>query len=278
MLNNEQVETQPIVETNDVNSGAPEQVEEASTPIEDNSAETAESPQESHEAPPTEGELPEFAKRRLGREQKKYERKLAALEAELHAERARANAQPPQSFQSGTLYSDPLTGKTVDIATPEGQERYKYLQEVDENLKRQASEKAQADAKKVENELYNHIYESFEDAKERHTDFVQVMTSSGLDEPLAKELAYFPDPGALGYYICSNPREVARLKNLPAYEVKRELARHLTDMVSKKKVTNAPAPVNKPRDSISGKSSNFRIKSVEQLMAEKKEQRGSKRR
>jgi hypothetical protein len=245
---------------------------------EEPSGETPAETSETQTAPQNDGELPEFAKRRLGREQKKYERRVAALEAELHAERARANSAQPQSLQSGTIFTDPLTGETVDIATKEGQDHYQYLQKVNERISKQETEKAATEAQRIDREQYDHVYDSFEDAKDRHPDFVQVMTSSGFDEKLVKELANFNDPGSLGYYIGSNPREVARLKNLPAYEVKRELARHLTEMVSKKTVTNAPTPVNKPKDGVSGKSSNTRIKSVQELMEEKREKQRSKRR
>lgn len=216
-----------------------------------------------------EGELPEFAKRRLGREQKKHERTLSEYERRVAELEAKLQAQ--QSFQSGTIFNDPLTGEAVDVATPEGQERYKYLQKVTDNLNKQDAEKSAAEARRIEKELYDHVYDSFEDAKERHPDFLQVMQASGFDKGLVKELATFRDPGALGYYIGANPREVARLKTLPAYQVKRELERHLTDMILKQKITNAPAPVKSPKDGVSGKPSNNRIKSVQELMAEKRE-------
>jgi hypothetical protein len=255
----------PIIETVEVKDTAP-------APIEN---EASSSP----EAAPNEGgdgELPEFAKRRLGKEQKKYEREIARVKAELEQERARNNApaqpQAPYGAQSPTGYQDPLTGKYIDTNTPEGQAIFNYQQELSQHLNAQERQQQERQQKEVESKLFAHFQDSFEDAKDKYSDFEKVITSSGMKTPLAQELANFPDPGELGYYLASNPREVDRLQKLPAYEMKRELARHMAEMVSKNNITRAPAPI-KPTGSGAGSAvKQFAHKSIAELKAERKAQ------
>lgn len=194
-----------------------------------------------------EGELPEYAKRRLGKERKKYERQLAQVTAELDAERARNAAPPPipqYGAQSPNGYLDPLiTGKYIDPNTEKGQAILEYQQELSQHLAEQDKQQQERQAKEVENKLHEHFESSFDDAAEKHADFEKVIKGAGINLTLGRELAYFQDPGELGYYIASNPREVERLQKLPAYEMRRELTRHMAEMVSKNNVTRTPPPV-----------------------------------
>lgn len=224
----------------------------------------------------TEGELPEFAKRRLGREQKKHEREMARLRAELEEVRQRANQSPQQPYsqpygQPQSVYQDPLmANKYIDTSTPEGQAIFKYQQELSQHLSAQEREAQERQNKEIEAKRFAHFQDSFLDAKDKYADFETVMRSSGMNESIAQNLADFPDPGELGYYLASNPREVERLQRLPAYEIKRELARHMAEMVSKNNVTRAPAPV-KTTGSPSGQmTKHFAHKTLEELKAERR--------
>lgn len=253
----------PIVETVEVKDLAPE------APKEEASSSQAEvAPNEGNE-----GELPEFAKRRLGKEQKKYEREVKRLEGLLEQERARnAAPQQPANPQGQNGYIDPLTGKYIDLSTPEGQERYKYQQELSQHLTAQEKKEQERQQKEVDAKLFAHFQDSFEDAKDKYADFTKVITSSGMQQVLAQELAYFPDPGELGYYLASNPREVERLQKLPAYEMKRELARHMAEMVSKNNITRAPAPVKPTGSGAASPVKHFVHKTIAELKAERRAQ------
>lgn len=265
--------SQPVVESNSRNSfEAPTETLSVPEPIEEKASSSQEpTPNESGQS--TEDELPEFAKRRLGREQKKHERELARVRAELEEVRARNQAAPIQPQwnappQNG--YQDPITGKFIDITTPEGQAIYSYQQEMSQHLNAQEKMQQERAQKEIEAKRYAHFEDSFENAKDKYADFESVVKTSGMNGSIARELADFPDPGELGYYLASNPREVERLQKLPAYEMKRELVRHMADMVSKNNITKTPPPV-KPVGATSGSfATPFAQKTLQQLKAERR--------
>lgn len=226
------------------------------------------------------GELPEFAKRRLGREQKKFERETAKLKAELEEARAQINRAPQPQVQYGgqspTGYQDPLvTGKYIDTSTEKGQAIFEYQQELSQHLTAQEKVQQEKAQKEIDAKRFEHFQDSFEDAKEKHVDFEKVVTSSGMDGRIASQLCDFPDPGELGYYLASNPREVDRLQKLPAYEMRRELARHMAEMVSKNNVTRTPPPVKTTGSNSGTPTKSSPHKSIAELKAEKRaRQRG----
>lgn len=262
--------SQPVVENKANNSFAePTETLTMPEPVEEKASTSQEAaPNESGE-----GELPEFAKRRLGKEQKKYEREIAKVRAELEQERTRNSAPQPQAYygaQSPAGYADPLTGKYIDTSTAEGQAIFNYQQELSQHLTAQEKAQQERQLKDVNTKRFEYLQDSFEDAKEKHSDFEKVITGSGMNGALASELSDFPDPGELGYYLASNPREVERLQKLPAYEVKRELVRHMADMVSKNNITRTPPPV-KPVGASSGSFAKpFAQKTLAELKAERR--------
>jgi hypothetical protein len=147
------------------------------------------------------GELPEFAKRRLGKVQKQHEREVARLRAELDEVRARPANVSPQQFNAGQQgYIDPITQKYIDVSTPDGQAIYNYQQEMSKALTEQEKQNIARQEKEFEYKLQDHVQSSFEDAAVKHSDFENVMKNSGMSLPFAKELGYFDNPGELGYY------------------------------------------------------------------------------
>ena len=222
-----------------------------------------------------EGELPEFAKRRLGKEQKKYEREISRVRAELEQERARNQApqqQPAYGAQSPSVYVDPITGQYIDTNTPEGQAIFQYQQQMSQHLTAQEQRQQEQNQKNIEAKRFAHLQDSFEDAKDKYTDFETVIKNAGMTETIGRELADFPDPGELGYYLASNPREVDRLKKLPAYEMKRELARHMAEMVSKNNISRAPAPIKPIGSGAANPVKHFAHKTLAELKAERRAQ------
>jgi hypothetical protein len=259
---------EPIAEKIEVPESAPVEVEKAA-PVVEVSQEAAQ-PSEKAEG---EGELPDHFKRRLGKEQKKHERELARVRAELEEIKARSVPQQPQyGAQSPSGYPDPITGRFIDTSTPEGQVIYQYQQQMSQHLNAQEKAQQEQQQKEVQSKLFAHFQDSFEDAKEKHQDFDNVVTSSGMTGYIAQELAYFPDPGELGYYLASNPREVQRLQNLPVHEMRRELARHMAEMVTKNNVTRAPAPVKPIPAGGANPVKHFAHKTIAELKAERRAQ------
>jgi hypothetical protein len=282
------VETNNSQDIKSVNSSAEniiEKIDVPDAPIAE-PAKVEEAPETRQEtAPPVENtagedELPEHFKRRLGKEQKKHERELARVRAELEEVRSRSAPQQPQQYgaQPPSGYNDPITGRFIDTSTPEGQVIYKYQQEMSQHLTAQEQAQQMQMQKDVEAKLFATFQDSFDDAKDRHQDFEKVMSSSGMTGYIAKELAYFPDPGELGYYVASNPREVERLQRLPVHEMRRELTRHMAEMVTKNNVTRAPAPVKPIPAGGATPVKHFAQKTVAELKAERRAQLSGKSR
>jgi hypothetical protein len=266
---NVETATQPVVESNSRNSfEAPTETLSIPEPVEEKAS-------TSQEAAPNEGgdgELPEFAKRRLGKEQKKFERETARLRAELEEARNQNRTPPPQpqyGAQSPAGYQDPLTGRYIDTSTPDGQAIFNYQQELSQHLAGQEKQQQERNQKDIDSKRFAHFQDSFEDAKEKHSDFEKVIMASGMNGSIASELSDFPDPGELGYYLASNPREVERLQKLPAYEMKRELVRHMADMVSKNNITKTPPPIK----AVGASSGSFAKPFAQKTLSELKEER-----
>ncbi len=271
----------PVVESRISSRNSFESTKEAekATPPETTTSEPIEEKAStSSEAAPNEGgdgDLPEFAKRRLGKEQKKFERETARLRAELEEARAQSRAPQPQvqyGAQSPAGYNDPLTGKYIDTSTPEGQAIFNYQQELSQHLNAQDKAQQERNQKDIEAKRFAHFQDSFEDAKDKHSDFEKVIRASGMNGTVASELADFPDPGELGYYLASNPQEVDRLQKLPAYEMKRELTRHMAEMVSKNNVTRTPPPVKTTGSNSGTPTKASPHKSIAELKAERRAQ------
>jgi hypothetical protein len=219
----------------------------------------------------TDGELPEYAKRRLGKEQKKFERETARLKAELDQERSRnAQMQSQPQFQQQGVYRDPYTGMQVDVNTPEGAAIYGYQQQLSQTLAQQEKEQQQRLAQEEIHRLADHVEDSQYEARQKHSDYDQVINTANFRPEIAREFAYFPNPAELAYFIGANPREVDRIQRLPAYEMRRELAKHLADMVSRNNVTKSPPPVS-PLGATGGTpAKHFAHKTLAELKAERK--------
>lgn len=255
---------------------APATIPEPAAPIEtpiDSAPEVSSEPSE----PSSEGDLPEFAKRRLGRERKKFEREISSLRAELdEAQKQKPQQSPPSPYQS--VYADPIVPDyQIDLNTEAGRAINDYQMRLSSTLQAQEQKEKERAQNEIRNKVYNHFVESFEDAREKHTDFDTVIRSSGMNGPVAEELAQFPDPGELGYYIASNPREVERLQRLPAYEMRRELARHMGELAAKVNITRAPTPVKPIMGGAGTPAKHFAHKTLSELKAERAAQLRGKR-
>jgi hypothetical protein len=267
---NKQFESKNSFEPQQTEASVPEVLPESPVTTSENEASVQKTSSDNQE-----GELPEFAKRRLGKEQKKYERDIGRLRAELEQERARnasANVATSHMPPGQQGYNDPLTGKFIDITTPEGQAIYNYQQELSQKITADDKFQQERSQKEIESKLRAHLEDSADEAREKYPDYDKVLRHSGINDYTTKELANFPDPAGLAYYLASNTREVERLQRLPAYELRRELARHMAEMVLKKNVTRTPAPVNPIGATGVQPAKHFAHKTLADLKAERRAQ------
>ena len=170
-------------------------------------------------------ELDAIVGKRLAREQRKWEREQAQKQAELEARRAMpVNPPAPDDFDNAARYAEALAE-----------------QKAQEMLRQR--EAAQQQAKLLET-----YHEKEEDARGRYDDFEQVAYNPSL--PVTDVMAHSIQASDTGpdiiYWLGSNPKEAARISNLPpilqAKEIGKIEARLAADPPVKK-TSSAPAPI-----------------------------------
>ena len=216
------------------------------------------------------GELPEFAKRKLGEVGKKYKstkskldesnEKLRQLQEEVQQYReamqqyanpqyqnVNQNLQYQQNEDSNLVY-DAWNGQYVDKNSPQGQAILVYHQQkaAEQAMKaREQEEASRIEFEKSEAVLMDNFKSSIEESMKKHQDFKDVLTSSKeyISPAVAKLSMMAPNPGEFLYYLAGNQKEMQRLSKLPPLQMARELNRHMVAMEKKNIVSNAPAPI-----------------------------------
>jgi hypothetical protein len=170
-------------------------------------------------------ELDAIVGKRLAREQRKWEREQAQKQAELEARRAMPVDPPaPDDFDNAARYAEALAE-----------------QKAQEMLRQR--EAAQQQAKLLET-----YHEKEEDARGRYDDFEQVAYNPSLPvtDVMAQSIQASDTGPDIIYWLGSNPKEAARISNLPpilqAKEIGKIEARLAADPPVKKTST-APAPI-----------------------------------
>ena len=170
-------------------------------------------------------ELDAIVGKRLAREQRKWEREQAQKQAELEARRAMpVNPPAPDDFDNAARYAEALAE-----------------QKAQEMLRQR--EAAQQQAKLLET-----YHEKEEDARGRYDDFEQVAYNPSLPvtDVMAQSIQASDTGPDIIYWLGSNPKEAARISNLPpilqAKEIGKIEARLAADPPVKKTST-APAPI-----------------------------------
>ena len=201
---------------------APEQAATAAPAPEDTSP-----ADESTQAPKlfTQEEMDAKFGKRLAQAQRKWEREQAQKLAELEARRAMpVNPPAPDDFDNAARYAEALAE-----------------QKAQEMLRQR--EAAQQQAKLLET-----YHEKEEDARGRYDDFEQVAYNPSLPvtDVMAQSIQASDTGPDIIYWLGSNPKEAARISNLPpilqAKEIGKIEARLAADPPVKKTST-APAPI-----------------------------------
>ena len=170
-------------------------------------------------------ELDAIVSKRLAREQRKWEREQAQKLAELEAKRAPpANPPAPDDFDNAAKYAEALAE-----------------QKAQELLR--AREAAQQQARLLET-----YHEKEEEARGKYDDFEQVAYNPNL--PVTDVMAQTIQASDVGpdiiYYLGSNPKESARIANLPPFLQAKEIGKIEAKMASDppvRKTSTAPAPI-----------------------------------
>ena len=173
----------------------------------------------------TQEELDAIVGKRLAREQRKWEREQAQRQAELEARRATpVNPPAPDDFTNAAEYAEALAERKA------------------QELVRQR-EAAQQQAKLLET-----YHEKEETARGKSDDFEQVAYNPSL--PVTDVMAQTIQASDVGpdiiYWLGSNPKESARIANLPPILQAKEIGKIEAKMASDpplKKTSTAPAPI-----------------------------------
>ena len=173
----------------------------------------------------TQEELDAIVGKRLAREQRKWEREQAQRLAELEARRAMpVNPPAPDDFANAAQYAEALAEQKA------------------QELVRQR-EAAQQQAKLLET-----YHEKEETARGKYDDFEQVAYNPNL--PVTDVMAQTIQASDVGpdiiYWLGSNPKESARIANLPPILQAKEIGKIEAKMAADppvKKTSTAPAPI-----------------------------------
>jgi hypothetical protein len=173
----------------------------------------------------TQEELDAIVGKRLAREQRKWEREQAQRQAELEARRAMpVNPPAPDDFNNAAEYAEALAERKA------------------QELVRQR-EAAQQQARLLET-----YHEKEETARGKYDDFEQVAYNPSL--PVTDVMAQTIQASDVGpdiiYWLGSNPKESARIANLPLILQAKEIGRIEAKVQSSppaKKTSAAPTPI-----------------------------------
>lgn len=169
----------------------------------------------------TQGELDEIIRKRLAKEQRKWDR-----EQKLRVPAPAPTAEPPtqDQFESPEAYAEALAEqKAVQLI-------------------------AQREAQRQQAELLDAYHEREEDARTKYDDFEQVAYNPQL--PITQVMAQTIQASDIGpemaYYLGSNPKEADRISRLSPFLQAKEIGKieaKLSDNPPVKKSSSAPAPI-----------------------------------
>jgi hypothetical protein len=193
------------------------------TPVEQKADETTENTTEKAAKTFTQEELDEIIRKRLNKEQRKFERNMEARIAE--ATRPRPVEVKPENFTDPQHYVDALA-----------QQRAEQLV-------------AQKEADRYRQEYVEAYKDREEEARDKYVDFEEVAYNPNLRiTPYMAETIQASDIGPeLAYHLGSNPKEAERIAKLaPIFQAKElgKLEAKLAADPPAKKSSNAPAPIS----------------------------------
>lgn len=186
--------------------------------------------------------------------QKEYEKKIHDLQRQI--EEVKQTKYVPhyeQDPDNEYLFSDPVTGMTLDARTEKGKAA---LSQFDLELARNEHREkiAKQTFQSYDQQKKQELAEQIEEAKFKYNDYRDVVEDQGnlFSQPIIDIAARLSNNGAdFLYYMGKNPKELKKISNMPAHEQYTEILKHVVDYSSKgRKPSNAPDPIKPlPRSS-----------------------------
>lgn len=207
--------------------------------------------------------------------QKEYEKKLHDLQRQIEeVKQAKYIPHYEQDPDNEYLFSDPVTGMTLDARTEKGKAA---LSQFDLELARNEHREkiAKQTFQSYDNQKKQELAEQIEEAKYKYNDYKDVVEEQGqlFSQPIIDIAARLSNNGAdFLYYLGKNPKELKKISNMPAHEQYTEILKHVVDYSSKgRRQSNAPDPIKPlPRSSdISGIENSYGIEGSKARMKAK---------
>ena len=171
----------------------------------------------------TQEELDEIVRKRLGKEQRKFQREFEQRMVE--ANRPRAAEVRQDQFETPNDYAEALAAQKVDRLLAEREARRQY------------------------DEINQTYVEKEEEARDKYDDFEQVAYNSSLpiSDTMAEVIRAADNGPDVIYYLGSNPKEAARIFKLPPALQAKEIGKieaRLDNNPPVKKSSSAPSPIS----------------------------------
>jgi hypothetical protein len=194
-------------------------------------------PAEAGEDQPTEGkELPQYAKERLGRQQKRHEREMREMRQQMqqmHSQMQNPNSQSqqmPQAAQAGGGGVDDQIQRAVSYAL--------NLQKMEEQKAKDAEKAAHV------NQQYQNLQDHLDKASDKYDDFDDVVRGDNAPFTTAmRDAALLIDnPGDVFYKLGKNKEELARISKLHPIDQAREINKLSFALMGGKQDGSSQAP------------------------------------
>ena len=201
---------------------------------------SGQAPQGTPKEDPIEGR--DGLKARLGRQEKRHQKELRALNnqiAQLHANLVPETPQVPPPLV------DPMTGLPIEEGSVE-HTVLKVLGTLNAQQQKAQHEEMQLKQKQMVRQEYDSLSQRLEEASDIYPDFDEVVLADHVPVTHAMRDAALLIPNAedVLYRICKDPKELNRIINLPPLEQGREMVK-MSNALAKKNVltSKAPAPM-----------------------------------
>jgi hypothetical protein len=210
-----------------------------------------------------ENDLPSGVKARIGRQEKRHQREMRALEEEIVRMKSAMSAErSPHQFAHHEVSDvsipsiNPYTGLPINEDTIEGIVQKQMF--AHEFAKQRLEKQKIAERENLElSELQKDYFKSVAEASDKYDDFEEVVGRSvnKITNEMQMAAQFISNPGDILYSLSKNTAELDRINKLPKFKQMKEVVRYaeaFNSRVIAKKLSKAPSPVSQSNSS--GKS------------------------
>lgn len=212
---------------------------------EPNYAVSSSEPTPTQTEPSNSGELPEYAKQRIGQQKKHYEKRIKQLESQFREKEAQWS-QPPQ--QQWAPQEAPVSYEAPQNSDAPTSVRAEVFAALEEQKKMEADKVQQTHWEQQEAykaQKVNEFQDRLNEASGRYDDYDEVVRNPDLpvSQAMVEAAMFMPNGPDLLYHLGKNPTEVSRLSHLHPFEQAREMVKMGMSIGNKPVVSQAPPPV-----------------------------------